>query len=236
MSKGYRSCGAAAGLMLSAAVAAQDAGLSVSAGLRLWQMQWTTFSYAEGVDRSQLLIQVPARERTVMMPMLALQRENWVVSLSGFGSTRINLIPDGSAVRSEFDANLGWFFAPSAVLTLGYKRVSQSGDVFRYQPRGPVVGVTASAPLTGTLSLVGSVGLGWLKTKASSDFRDVQFEADYRLSEVRLNYAADTRGWLRSLTLSVGWRMQSLSSREALGPQDARDLSQGLSLGVMAGF
>lgn len=238
MNNRLRSWTAAAGLLLSGAAAAQDGGLSVSAGLRLWQMQWMTFSYASPAS-GQVLTQAAARDRVVLIPALALRSGDWLASLSGFSSTRFDFVTSGgSGDRSEVDANIGWFFAPRAVVTLGYKRVSQRDGEFRYEPRGPVIGLSASAPLTGTWSLVGSFGVGWLKTQRSTDPRIVQFDAGYRLSEVGLNYALDAGTWWRALTLSAGWRVQTLSSRDALprSGQDGRDLTEGLTLGVVARF
>ena len=78
--------------------------------------------------------------------------------------------------------------------------------------------------------------MGRLKTPTSTDPRIVQFDADYRLTEVGLAYNAALGGMPRALALTAGYRMQVLTSKNALGSQDGRDLTQGFTVGVVVTF
>lgn len=217
------------------AAQAQDQGLTISAGIKAWATQWTTFSYAPAVGGGSNLIQVAARDKTVLVPLLGARWGNVVGSVSGYASTQYEFVTGGGDRRSEYDLNLGYLVTPGVALTLGYKKVSQRGD-FIYEPAGPVAGISATAPLGGAFSLYGAFGYGWMKTPRSSDPRIVEFDADYRLAELGVTYGLALPGFPRTLTFTAGYRLQVLSSKEAQGAQDGRDLTQGLTLGVIAGF
>ncbi|MDP3223678.1 MAG: hypothetical protein Q8M96_11145, partial [Rubrivivax sp.] len=81
----------------------------------------------------------------------------------------------------------------------------------------------------------GAMGLGRLKPAGSGN---VIFDADYRLSEVGLAYthALGMDRFVRAVNFTLGYRMQALTSKEAFGAQDGRDLTQGLTLGLFASF
>lgn len=217
-----------------AGAAAQDGGgLSVAAGLRLWQMQWTTFSYADAAGGGSVLTQSVADRQWVVVPLINLRWDRWVLAASGFARSSFDF-PGGRDSRSEYDLNLGWSLLPGLALTAGWKHVSQRGD-FIYEPSGPVIGASASAPLGAGLSLTGTLGAGTLKTRRTGG-RYVDFDAVYRLTEVGLAYSLPLETWARSVSLTAGWRMQTLGSKNALGSQDGRDITEGLTLGAVARF
>lgn len=226
-----------AGALLSLAASctwAQDAGaFSVAGGLRLWQMQWTTFSYADAAGGGQVLTQSVAGREWVTVPLLNLRWDRWVLAASGYGRTSFDF-PTSRDSRSEYDINLGWSVLPGLALTAGWKHVSQRGD-FIYEPSGLVIGASASAPLGAGLSLQGTLGAGTLKTRRSGG-RYVEFDAVYRLAEVGLAYSLPLEPWARTVSLTAGWRMQTLGSKDALGSQDGRDITEGLTLGLLARF
>lgn len=148
---------------------------------------------------------------------------------------------DGSSNRrQETDFNFAWLVTPGLALSAGYKRISQV-EAYRYRPAGPVLGASASAPLTGTLALYGNLGLGRLKTPGQgADGQEVVFDADYQLTEVGLSWALPVDRFVSALNLTVGYRMQVLVSKQAgSGAQlgsDARDLTQGFVLGLTTRF
>jgi hypothetical protein len=138
--------------------------------------------------------------------------------------------------------NFGYAVTPGVTVTLGYKKLTQigrdPGGDYLYRPAGPVVGVSAYAPLGGLLSLYGSLGLGHMKTPGDDrpEDRKVKFEADYRLAELGLAYTPNAEGFLGRWTFTGGYRIQVLDSEDALDALDGRDTTQGFTLGAVATF
>jgi hypothetical protein len=209
---------------------AQDPGVSVSVGVRVWYTDWTTFSY---FGDNLALTQISAKEQLATMPLLSVRYRDFIGSLSGFPSTGFSFDDASRGTREEFDANIGYFVMPGLAVTLGYKKVSQSGDAGRYRPAGPVVAVSGNAPLGGAWSLYGSLGVGRLKTPGGDK---IDFKADYRLTELGLAYTLNGDGLPRRWTFTAGYRIQVLTSKDALGTQDGRDTTQGFTLGALATF
>jgi hypothetical protein len=210
---------------------AQDSGLSFTLGLRAWATEWTTFSYS-GDPANLVLTQSPAKNSLLVMPVLGVRYGDFVGSVSMMPSTRFDF-GAFNGTRREWDVNLGYTFLPGLTATLGYKYKRHGDASVRYVPKGPIVGLNASAQINGPLSLYGIVALGKLKT---SDKDAVNFKADYRLSEVGLAYALDIGRPSPRLSLTAGWRTQTLSSKDALPSQDGLDTTQGLTLGLVSTF
>ena len=216
---------------------AQDAGLSVSVGARAWYAQWTTFSYFVQNNVNQALTQVSADNKFVVVPTVSLRYGDFVGSLSAMPTTSFTFADGGTGKREELDANIGYSVMPGLVLTLGYKKVSQRDGNVRYEPAGPVVGMSGNAPLAGAFSMYGALAFGRLKTPSGGGDEVVKFNADYRLTELGLAYGVNTgAAWPRRWTLTAGYRIQVMSSNQALGTQDGRDTTQGLTLGALATF
>ena len=220
-------------VLVAAQARAEDPALSVTVGARLWYAQWTTFSYYPGIEGQpvQAMTEVSAPEKVVTMPVVGLRYGDVFGSVSAFTSTRFNFDNGSNGRRSEFDVNAGYSVMPGLSLTLGYKSVLQTDGAQRYRPRGPVLGVSANAPLGSGLSMYGSLGIGWLKTPAGDA---VSFRTGYRLSEVGLAYAFNTERprW----TVTGGYRIQVMTSKDAFEGQDGRDTTQGFTLGFNATF
>lgn len=212
-----------------AVAGAQDSGLGLSLGLKVWRTQWTTFSYA---NNGTVLTQAPADDKAVTIPVLGLRWRDFTASLSGYGSTNFQLQDGPVNSRREFDLNLGYAVSPGVAVTLGYKKYRQQGERI-YELAGPTLGLSATAPLAGAFSMYGTLGLGRMKDTPASN---VYFDAGYQLSEVGFAYNLGTGSWPRALLFTFGYRMQVLISKDALGTQDARDLTQGFALGVIAVF
>jgi len=220
-------------LLVAAQARADDAAWSVTAGVRLWYAQWTTFSYFPGIEGqpAQAMTEVSAPDKLVTMPVVGVRYGDFFGSVSAFTSTRFDFDNGSNGRRSEFDANVGYSVLPGLGLTLGYKSVSQTDGTQRYRPRGPVLGASANAPLGSGLSMYGSLGVGWLKTPAGDA---INFRTGYRLAEVGLAYAFNTERprW----TVTGGYRIQVMTSKDAFEGQDGRDTTQGFTLGVNATF
>jgi len=211
------------------AAQAQDSDFNVSVGLKAWNTQWTTWGYD---DTGSVITQSPAKEKTLFIPLLSARYRDFIVSVSGFRGTDFELLDGSTNRRNEFDANLGWLFTPGVAATIGYKRVGQKAGEFDYQLGGPTIGVSATAPVQGGFSLYGNLGLGWMKKSGGN----VDFDADYQLSELGVAYNLGLSGMPRGLTFTLGYRIQVLNSKDALPGQDARDLTQGFAFGLLAVF
>lgn len=227
-------------LCSAGAAQAQDPGLSVSIGARAWQTEWTTFSYyapPETPNESVALTQVSANGELALMPLVSARYGKFVASMSGFPSTSFAFGDGTRGKREEFDANVGYYVLPRLAVTVGYKQVSQSGDAGRYRPSGPVLGLSCNASLDGAWSLYGSLGVGWLETPSGDE---IDFEADYRLAELGLAYTLNGNRWPRAWTLTAGYRIQVMNSKDAFPQdnptQDGLDTTQGFTLGVIATF
>jgi hypothetical protein len=219
------------------AASAQDAELRASVGLRAWYTQWTTFSYydPDKLPPPEALTQVSANSKLVLVPVFGLRYGDWVGSLSVMPTTRY-MLPGGPGSRREWDLNLGYSILPGLTATLGYKQMSQRDDRYRYEPKGPLLGLNANAQINGPLSMYGIFGFGKLKTPTKGNEFVVKFKADYHLAELGLAYALDIGRPSPRMTLTGGWRIQTMSSKEAFGSQDGRDTTQGLTMGVLATF
>jgi hypothetical protein len=225
-------------LAVAASAQAQSQDFTVSAGLKVWNTRWQTFTYRNANDGSRVLSQVEFETEPVLLPLLSLRWGQWLASAAAYQSTDHQAVVNPSDDRrEEFDANIGYAVLPNAVLTLGYKRLSQSAGRENYKLAGPVLGLSASAPLGGAVSLYGTFALGRLKPKGTVDL-----DADYRLLEAGLAYTLGLDRWARSLSFTLGWRNQVLISKNALSPprdtvtRDAKDLTEGVTLGAVLSF
>jgi len=218
---------------------AQLADLNVSVGAKVWRTQWTTFSYDTVPGRGQVVTQEPAGDKTVLIPVLSLRWHDWVGSISAFSSTDYSFIDGNGAgnTRKELDLNVGYFVTPGLALTLGHKttRQKENPGTRSYEVSGLVAGLSGTAPLSPTLGLYGSFGVGRMKPTGSSTEK---YDADYRLTEVGLAWNVPMDRGVKALNLTLGYRTQVLSSKDALPRtgQEARDLTQGFTFGLVATF
>jgi hypothetical protein len=215
---------------LTATAQAQESPFSATLGVRAWYTQWDTFTYSD----DGLVLQSPAGTEFVLIPVLSMRYGDFVGSLSVFPSTDYSFVTGSTNRRKEFDINVGYYVTPGVALTLGYKKIEQ-GDANgnRYRLNGPVLGVNATAPLGDNFALYGAFALGRMKTPSGDE---IQFDADYRLGEVGLAYTLATPSVAKALTFTGGYRTQVISSKEAAQGQDGRDLTQGLTVGMLVTF
>jgi hypothetical protein len=226
-------CGADAAL-------AEESGLSVSLGARAWYTEWTTFSYFvdEHTGENVALTQVSADDELAIIPLVSARYRNFMGSITAIPSTEFSFSDGSTGKREEFDATVGYFVMPGVALTLGYKKVQQSGNAGRYRPSGPMIGIAANAPLRGAWSVYGNLGLGRLKTPSGDK---IDFEMKYRITELGLAYSLNGERLPRQWTLTAGYRMQVMNSidgfvTEAGVTQDGLDTTQGFTLGLLATF
>jgi hypothetical protein len=214
---------------------AQDPGVSVSVGVRAWFSEWTTFGYfTDGGTPAQnlALTQVTANSEIALMPVIGARYGKFSGTLSAFTSTDYSFDDGAHGERDELDVNVGYSLMPGLAVTVGYKEIDQGDGPDHYRPSGPVVGLSASAPLRGAWSMYGNLGVGWLKTPSGDE---ISFDADYRLAELGLAYNLNAN-MPKHWTFTAGYRIQVLTSKDAFETQDARDTTQGFTLGVHATF
>ncbi len=212
---------------------AQSPAPSVSVGLRAWHTQWDTFSYTTDLNGDPVVIQAPAKDKLVMLPVLSVRWRDFTGSLSLYPSTDYEFVNGDRGSRKEFDVNLGYFITPGVALTIGHKKIEQRGGSDVYELTGPVLGISGTAPLGHDFSLYGSFGMGKMKSTGSST---VKFDAEYRLSELGAAYTVPTGTFVKAVTFTLGYRTQVLTSKEATANQDGRDLTQGFTFGVLGSF
>jgi len=219
---------------------AQKTDFNVTVGARAWYTEWTTFSYLVDPDTEEnlALTQNSANEQLAVIPVISARYGKFMASISGIPSTNFSFNDGTKGSREEFDINVGYFVMRGVAVTLGYKKVEQSGGTLRYRPSGPVLGVNAIAPIQGSWSLYGNLAIGDLKTP-SGDV--VDFAMAYRLAEVGLAYTLEGKSKPKHWTFIAGYRMQVMNSKDAFvtltdTAQDGLDTTQGFSLGVLATF
>jgi hypothetical protein len=224
------------GMTAAARVQAQQSDFDFSLGLKAWNTEWTSWGYFvdEATNENLGIKETPLKSRLVLIPLLSARYKDFVASASGLTSTSFDYVEGGSISRKEFDANAGWFFAPGVAAYVGYKYQSQFIPGTSFTMGGPTVSVSGTVPIRGGFSMYGTVGLGRLKTKSSSD---VQFDRiDYQLSEVGAAYSIGVGNAPKAVSITLGYRMQVLDTKDAFESQNARDLTQGFALGVIATF
>ena len=225
---------------------AQDPEFTVSVGARAWFTEWTTFSYLtdEAVPPNRLgLVEISADPEVAFIPLLSARYGKFMASVSGITSTDYTHKDGNEGSREEFDINVGYYVLPTVAITAGYKKVQQTGEddspdgVGIYRPSGLVVGISGSAPIHGPWSLYGNLSLGKLETPSGDE---IDFDMDYRLTEIGIAYTMQGKSKPKHWTFTAGYRMQVMNSKDAFeaaeGSQDGLDTTQGFSLGVVATF
>lgn len=229
----------AAALLVCSAARAQGDGISFSAGLKAWSTAWSGFTYTLAAGGGSVLTPVQAGNKLVWIPSATVRWGALAGSISGYAPTEFRSSDGTNNRRSEADVNVAWLVTPGLALSVGYKRLAQIAK-YSYKPAGPVVGASASAPLTGTLAFYGNLGVGRLKTPAQRSEFDVDFRTDYQLLEAGLSWALPMDRFLSAMNLTLGYRMQVLVSKDAGRDNqvglDARDITQGFVFGLTARF
>jgi hypothetical protein len=231
----WAACAAVTSMLVTAPALAQDSNLGFFAGVRVWNVDWTTWGYGTNSSNREATTQEPTHTKTLVIPVVGVRWRDFLATLGGFSSTDFTFVDGGGTItRKELDLNLGWYVTPGTALTLGYKRTGQRAQQ-NYELAGPTVGMSATAPLGGGVSLYGLLGLGRLKPTGAST---VDLDADYQLTEVGAAYNVPVGRIVRSITFTAGYRIQVIDSKDVLNTraQNARDLTQGFNIGVSGSF
>jgi hypothetical protein len=145
---------------------------------------------------------------------------------------------ESSADRTEWDGNIGYYIHPSVAVSLGYKNITQdytstysSPGITYSQPtskstteiKGPTIGITGNAPISGGFGLYGNLAYGWLKAKYTGVSREDT--VSYLLSDTGFNYRAG------SFLINLGYRLQSMYT-DAPNGLKGPDVTEGFVLGA----
>ena len=180
-----------------------------------------------------------SRSGTELTPILfgSVRYKNFFISASHFLDTDYNLKLQQAGVavdinRSETDVNIGYYVLPSLSLSLGYKELKFGGGLGDGKYSGPVLGVSAFGSMGSGFGLYGSFAYGAVTVKFSgADVPDNAKKYSYLNYEAGLAYSFDFRergGFLNAVTLTLGYRYQSLDSKNALTSQLVVDSGGGV--------
>jgi hypothetical protein len=199
---------------------------SVTIGLKAWGTEWTSWEpyLNKGAD-VRIIEPVSSGTEVALIPQASVRYGDWLGSASYFVNKTYSLSGaidplSGntltlSPTRKEFDVNGGYYIFPSLAVTLGYKHIEQDFGTASYKWSGPTLGLSASAVLHPNLALYGAFSLGLLRLNASTpdDAGKNSFDAIYSLGELGLAYVFNTGLPNFSLTLTGGYRVQIVDTR-----------------------
>jgi hypothetical protein len=205
---------------------------SVTIGLKTWVTNWNTwFSQTStngvpGVVPPTLVISNDvfnrkAESEVTFIPQLTLRNGPWLLSGSAlakkdftfFLNNRGGLqeLNEVTFERKEYDVNVGYAIAPGVAVTLGYKDLRYEGGSYKYNAKGPTIGISGSAPLAMGASMYGSIGYG--RPKINEDAGTEKKRGSYLLTEIGLAYPlGQLNEGLKTTVVTAGYRYQRLSS------------------------
>jgi hypothetical protein len=231
--------------------------LDFTVGTKLWAAEWSSWQPVQAGAGGVYVVQSIAANTTIA-PIIqgSLSYRRWLVTASYLANTSFDLggaIDPGTgtlgavpASRHEVDVNVGYFLTAGFAATLGYKQVEQNfgGDPYRWT--GPTLGLSGGAPVYDRLSLYATFAYGRLQLSAPEPDASGSKggHADYFLGELGLSYGFDTPLRPLSVTLTVGYRAQIVSTRSfaistgssSYAPVDVHDVTYGPAIGVAGRF
>lgn len=238
---------AVAALPLGSAVAADD-GFSATIGLKAWNNNMNKWAPGIAVGTDSLIPIIgnfESSNETAWIPSGSVRYKNFMVGGSYFAKQTYDFAGD-QIDRKEYDVIAGYYVLPTLAIIAGYKQVDQklllAGlDTQDWKYKGPIVGLSGSAPLTGGFSLYGTAAVGALKFKPTGSLTSqgivVNADADYRLGEVGVAYAFDLgrQTGPKALIGTLGYRYQSIVAKQTglWQGQKGRDTTEGLTLGLV---
>jgi hypothetical protein len=225
-------------LCLASATWADDApSAQFTLGAKIWDTQWTSWDPVpsrslETTGPVTVIQPVSSNNHVEVIPQASVRYGNWLGSASYLVNTTYFLTgaidPESgnslsvSALRKEFDANLGYYILPSVAITVGYKQITQifgQGSRFPepFKWTGPTIGMAGSAVIRPHLSMYGAVGVGFFRLRIDEQLQDaagdVRFDANYALAELGLAYSVPTPISRMSFTVTLGYRVQIVTTK-----------------------
>jgi hypothetical protein len=229
------------------AYAADGDSVRTTIGVRTWVGTWEGNQGGAKVVNSaggttDAITHLDSSSEPIVIPFASVRYGNFGVSASvmmrrSFSFSSPSVTYDDA--RREWDLNASYFFGPGLSASLGYKHVQWSGATIK----GPIVALSASAPLQGSLGIYGTLALGMLKTDVNNPTFKSGARTNYNLGEVGLSYSI---GALKGSALTVGYRTQHIrakglwpitsTSSTAVSYSDAVDTLSGPTLGFLLSF
>jgi len=174
----------------------------------------------------QSSVHAPSASAVVPLTVLGLRHKDFTVStsISPKASYSTSGMARADTTRQEVDFNLGYSLTPNLLATIVYKSAKVDGlltsnaeatlgSADSAKIRGLLVGLGASVPLQGALSLYGNVAYGIARQRLqglSDATGRTKHDADYTIGEIGLAYRFyEQSSGLKSATLQVGYRAQS---------------------------
>ncbi len=246
----------------------------VLAGVRFWANQWDILYLdrelflANPADPGSLASREVVKTATsstkvVPIPFLGVRFGDFIGSASYFPETGFDSdgALSGDVDREELDVNFGYYITPSTVLSLGYRKGTQS-KATDLIPRSEVrvkallLGISFSAPISGPFSVYGNVAYGKAKldTETVLSDGDDRLNGNYKIGEIGVSYNLSNLlggSVLKGAALTFGYRTWVLTETDvplgtfsldnplvpvSLQETEARTSTDGFVLGAVAVF
>jgi hypothetical protein len=202
---------------------------SVTIGLKTWVTNWNTWfvqSTTNGLGNNASFAVIndvfnrKAESEVSFIPQLTVRNGPWLVSGSALAKKEFTFFlsnPNGTQLneasfeRKEYDVNLGYSLAPGIAVTLGWKDLRYEGGTYKYNAKGPTIGVSGSAALAMGFSMYGNIGYG--RPKINEEAGTEKKRGSYLLTEVGVAYPLGQMSeGLKTTVVTAGYRYQRLSS------------------------
>ena len=231
-------------LPMANAVAAEG-DFSATIGLKAWVNNWNSWNQTRSGELANFLdpiVQnIESNNTDGWIPSFSMRYKNFLVGGSYFAKRGYDFGSHGfvDVKREEFDLSAGYYVLPTLAIIAGYKEVDQwFGEKFRYS--GPIIGFSASAPLTGGFSLYGTAAVGPMDARLPTASGIKKVDASYRLGEAGVAYVFDTGGsaGMKSVIGTLGYRSQAIVTKfdGTWSGQKGRDTTEGITVGIAAAF
>lgn len=225
--------------------AAAEGDFSATIGLKAWVNNWNSWNQTRSGELANFLdpiVQnIESSNTDGWIPSFSMRYQNFLVGGSYFAKRGYDFGSHGfvDVKREEFDLSAGYYVLPTLAIIAGYKEVDQwFGDKFKYS--GPIIGFSASAPLTGGFSLYGTAAFGPMDAELPTASGIKKVDASYRLGEVGVAYVFDTGGsaGMKSVIGTLGYRSQAIVTKfdGTWSGQKGRDTTEGITIGIAAAF
>lgn len=229
--------GVLAALPLTHTMAA-DGDFSATVGLKVWNNNWSSWTGNIDLFGDPLIQNIESSTENALIPSFSMRYRDFMVGGSYMTKTDYDFGENfGEVERKEYDIIGGYYVLPTLAIIAGYKKVEQEFANGNFKYSGPIVGLSASAPLTGGFSLYGTAAssIGNFKGQFPSGRKE---DSSYRLGEVGVAYAFDVGASLgvKALIATFGYRSQAIVTKNIFPGMKGRDTTEGFALGFAAAF
>jgi hypothetical protein len=227
--------------MFSAAAWAQDNSSSASTSFfisqKIWWADWGFGALGSRLlpptaenpaPRLQAYLVYPETDHVMPITTVGARIDRWTLSASLSPSTRFETsgLYGGSVRRKEYDLNLGYAVNSSIGLALIYKagEVDVRAPVDSFDPaslssgqklHAVLVGMSANAPVSDTLTVYGSVAYG-PRGRAKFELEAGTEDVKYTIAEAGISYRLPVS--FANLSVQAGYRYQGVKYEDVVLP------------------